>query len=106
MINLKSVSNLTIPRSLIKPNSADASFELYCFNDASQQAYGSYIYIRCTSKSGHIHTALVASKVRVCPLKVETIPRLELQSAVLSARFLKISEVRINNSFVAVDLLD
>ena len=89
VINLKSVSKLTIPRSLIKPNFADASFELHCFNDASQQAYGSCIYIRCTSKSGHIHTALVASKVRVCPLKVQTIPRLELQSAVLSARLEK-----------------
>ena len=89
VINLKSVNKLTIPRSLIKPNSADASLELYCFTDASQQAYGFYIYIRCTSKSGHIHTALVASKVRVCHLKVQTIPRLELQSAILSARLEK-----------------
>ena len=59
VINLKSISKLTIPRSLIKPKFADASFELHCFNDAGQQAYGSCIYTRCTSKSGHIHTALL-----------------------------------------------
>ena len=75
VINLKYVGNITFSRYLIKPNFTDASFELHCFNDASQQAYGSCIYIRCTSKSGRIHTALVASKVCVCPLKVQTIPR-------------------------------
>ena len=89
VINLKSVSNLTIPRPLIKHNFTCAIFELHCFNDASPQAYGFCIYIICTSKSGGIHTTLIASKVRVCPLKVQTIPRLKLQSTVLSTRLEK-----------------
>ena len=84
--DMTDVPAFVIPRCLIPKAFDDASFELHCFNAASQQAYGCCIYLRCTSKSGSIHTSLITSKQRVCPIKGQTIPRLELQSAVLSAR--------------------
>ena len=84
--NLSKTTSFVTPRCLIPADFADASCELHCFNDASQQAYGCCIYLRCTNKEGRIHTLLIASKVRICPISGQTIPRLELQSAVLSVK--------------------
>ena len=71
----------------VKPSEFDdASIELHHFSDASERAYGACSYIRCINKVGQIHTALLYSKGRVAPIKTVSIPRLELQAALLSAR--------------------
>ena len=84
--DLCGLSEISIPRCLIPIEYQDASYELHCFADASQIAYGCCVYLRCLSKSGSIHTALICSKSRICPLKGETVPRLELQAAVLASK--------------------
>ena len=71
----------------IKPGRFDDAFhELHHFSDASEKAYGSCSYLRSVNRDGEIHIALVFSKSRVAPIKSVTIPRLELQGAVLAAR--------------------
>ena len=80
------LSELRIPRCLKPDNYDDAVLELHHFSDASEKAYGCCSYLRCINKSGQIHTSLIISKHRVAPLKQITIPRLELQAAVLSAK--------------------
>ena len=50
------------------------------------EADGARTYIRCVSKDAVIHTKLICGKSKVVPMKVTTIPRLELQAAVLAVR--------------------
>ena len=85
VLSMTNLRDIHISRCLVPSPFTDAKCELHCFNDASQSAYGCVVYIRCLNKMGDIYTCLVASKSRLCPLKSQTIPRLELQSCVLSA---------------------
>ena len=60
--------------------------ELHHFSDASTTGYGMCTYLRLTNSSGRVHCALVAAKARVAPMKVVSIPRLELTAAVVAAQ--------------------
>ena len=64
------------------------TFELHGFGDASQMAYGACIYLKTQAKDGTWSAALVLSKARVAPLKVQTLPRLELLGSLMCARLL------------------
>ena len=61
--------------------------ELHHFSDASATGYGQCSCLRLVDCKGQIHVSLVSAKSRVIPLrKAITIPRAELQAAVLSAK--------------------
>ncbi|GBP39007.1 hypothetical protein EVAR_89229_1 [Eumeta japonica] len=60
--------------------------ELHVFGDASEHAYAAVAYWRAVRPDGTVHLALVAGKSRVAPNKVMSIPRLELQAALLACR--------------------
>lgn len=77
---LAALNNLRIPRLAI-PNTAN--IEMHGFSDASKVAYGGCVYTKAQDDEGRISVKLLASKSRVAPLKTQTIPRLELCSAVL-----------------------
>ena len=79
-----------VPRCIKPREFNDAAIELHHFSDASEKAYGCCSYIRCTNKDGRIHTSLILSKNKVAPIKQMTIPRLELQAAVMSSRMDKV----------------
>ena len=57
--------------------------EFHGFCDASLNGYGACIYVKTIYKSEKISVKLLLSKSRVTPLKQETIPRLELLSALV-----------------------
>ncbi|XP_072172027.1 uncharacterized protein [Diadema setosum] len=57
---------------------------LHHFCDASEVGYAAVSYLRLTSKSGAVHCAFVLGKTRLAPMKVVSIPRLELMAAVLA----------------------
>jgi len=82
------LAELSIPRYYFAgfPNEIFENLELHSFSDASQNAYGTVIYLRGTTSGGLIQTVFVASKSRVAPLKTLTLPRLELMGALLSAK--------------------
>ena len=63
--------------------------ELITFCDASRMAFGTCSYIRWQLADGKFGVRFVAAKSRVAPLKEFTIPRLELQAAVLASRLAK-----------------
>lgn len=63
-------------------------YSLQGFSDASSTAYAAVVYLRVELTSGEITTHLLASKSRVAPEKLLTIPRLELCGAVLLAQLL------------------
>ena len=104
---LRELDSIRVPRC-IKPNLFDDSaIELHFFSDAGMRAYGVCCYVRCTNRHGQIHTSLLVSKTRVAPVKSITIPRLELQAAVLSARLSdalhKELDISLNQSYFWVD---
>ena len=61
--------------------------QLYGFCDASNAAYAAVVYI-VESSGDHNIPSFVVSKTRVSPLKAQSIPRLELMSALLLARLI------------------
>ncbi len=65
------------------------SHRLIGFSDASEKAYCAVVYLRCTDVNNCVSVYFVTSRTRVAPLKELTIPRLELQAALLLAELLK-----------------
>ena len=59
--------------------------QLHVFCDASEIAYGAVAYFRKVIH-GHVNVSFVISKTRRSPIKTLTIPRLELQAAVVATR--------------------
>ncbi|XP_058798326.1 uncharacterized protein LOC131668288 [Phymastichus coffea] len=79
------------------PSGTNEEAQLHVFCDASMIAFAAAAYLRFEKHDGKAHVALVMTKNRTASLKRETIPRLELQAALLGARlanFLK-NELRI-----------
>jgi hypothetical protein len=83
---LKSLENLRIPRC-IRRKEKPIQLELHAFSDASENGYGACVYLRSTYSNGDVSVSLLLGKSKVAPLKQLSIPRLELQGAVLAARF-------------------
>ncbi|XP_052755581.1 uncharacterized protein LOC128201752 [Galleria mellonella] len=79
-------AEIKIPRCYnfhrLKPN----QIELHVFADASAQAYAAVAYWRFVYPNGDVQLTLIYSKSRVAPLKPSSIPRLELQAALIAAR--------------------
>ena len=72
----------------LKPEHASCSFmtELHYFSDASEAAYGAVCYVKLRYDVGKIRVSLLIAKSRLAPIKLVTIPRLELYGAVLAVR--------------------
>lgn len=82
--NVKELERIRIPRWI--GTTSGGKIQLHGFCDASIRAYGAAIYVRRVSEKGNIETNLLVSKSRVAPLKVVTIPRLELAAAELLSK--------------------
>lgn len=62
--------------------------EIHGFSDASKDAYAACVYMRVMRLDGEVSITLVAAKSKVAPVKQVSIPRLELNGAVLLCRLL------------------
>ena len=79
---------LTIERYCFTDHSQVTAYQPFGFCDASIVAYAAVIYLVKVTSSGR-HSSFVVAKTHVSPLKTQTIPRLELLSALLLARLMK-----------------
>ena len=87
--NLCEAPSLLIPRCFLYGVGEHViSYSLSGFCDASLKAYAAVVYLCLETESGR-NITFVASKTRVSPLKAQTIPRLELLSALLLARLME-----------------
>ena len=94
---MKELDNVTIEKCLTPPN-ACGNPVLCIFSDASVEAFGTRAYSRWSLGDGTFGVTFIAAKSRVAPLKQLTIPRLELQAAVLATRLGK--TIREESRFV------
>lgn len=85
--SLKQLNQIVIPRRVIIDDTSN--MQIHVFSDASQEAYGACAYIRSKTSDGDIEVRLYMSKSRVAPIKSSTIPRLELNGALLAAELAK-----------------
>ncbi|KAL9977438.1 hypothetical protein ACROYT_G014841 [Oculina patagonica] len=83
---LDGIAQFRIPRFYRHIPDNPSVIDLHVFGDASEQAFCAVAYFRFCYASGAVRCAFVTAKTRVAPKKPLSIPRLELQAAVLSAR--------------------
>ncbi|XP_074032122.1 uncharacterized protein [Leptinotarsa decemlineata] len=81
---LSSLNHVQIARHVLCKN--PKRVEMHGFCDASQSAYGASIYMRSVDQDDGIHVNLLCSKAKVAPLHTITIPRLELNGALMLSR--------------------
>ncbi|XP_036319310.1 uncharacterized protein LOC118733830 [Rhagoletis pomonella] len=105
----KQIPNVTqchIPRPYFD-NKTIKQLQLHIFVDASEHAFAAVGYWRYTTDCGKIGMSFVSAKTKTAPLKPLTIPRLELQAAVLGVRLKKIifqeHSLKINEFFLWSD---
>ena len=96
LCSLNELSGFSVPRCLKSFMSSDCNVELHFFSDASESALGSCCYLRAIDRQGQVSVNLVMSRSKVAPRHKTTIPRLELEAAVMSA---KMSEVLYGEVF-------
>ena len=81
------LKNIKIPRFCLSKEQSD-KVTLHVFCDASEKGYAACIYVVAEDNEGVKTSKLLFAKSRVAPLKVQSIPRLELCGALLGQRLL------------------
>lgn len=81
------VEDVRIPRWC--STTTRGELELHGFSDASARAFAACVYVRARRDDGSVTVTLLTAKTKVAPVKPQSIPRLELNGAVLLARLLQ-----------------
>ncbi|XP_071631880.1 uncharacterized protein [Temnothorax longispinosus] len=104
--SLARINTLQIPRNVV-PADQSTTFDIYGFGDASERAFGACLYAVSQDDQGTIHSHLICAKTKIAPLKTITIPRLELEAALLLANLYASAEKaygkRIRNTRLGSD---
>ncbi|CAH2099679.1 unnamed protein product [Euphydryas editha] len=99
MTRLQSLNNVAIPRLYLEYSDA-VNLQLHVFTDASESAYSAVLYWRATTPTDKVYLSLIIAKAKVAQvhkllralavgsrwLEPTSIPRLELQAALMKAR--------------------
>ena len=94
IIGLPELNQFRIPRKVISSVDQGSMFEIHGFADASIKAYGACVYIRTINSTQEISVKLLCAKSHVAPLKTVSLPRLELNAAVLLVELVvKVSQI-------------
>ena len=85
--NLHLLKEINVPRCYFsRLDTEGVKLQLHHFCDASEVGYGTVSYLRIEYVDGFTECAFVIGKSRNAPVKSVSIPRLELQGALLAAR--------------------
>ena len=90
---------IAVPRSLNLEEDQDVQLHIFC--DASEKAFAAVAYVRIEIDET-VSCHILLSKSRVAPLKKLTLPRLELQGAVLAVRLKETVVEEIDVEFSSV----
>ncbi|XP_036329813.1 uncharacterized protein LOC118741953 [Rhagoletis pomonella] len=99
---LLAVTKYAIP-SFYFCNGKPKDLQLHIFVDASEDAFAAVAYWRVVNYENEVSVSFVCAKTKCAPLKPLTIPRLELQAAVLGTRLMQ--TIREEHSVVVNDCL-
>lgn len=89
-------TTISIPRWI--GTSSTSNLQHHGFSDGSENAYTAVIYVRSEDPiTGECTSNIVCSKTRVAPLKILTIPCLELSGAHLLAKLMKTAQKALGN---------
>ena len=79
---------LSVPRCYLidQPSAQYVGPQIHVFADASEVAFGATAYWRFETQDHPYHCSFISRKTRLAPIKPPTIPRLELQAAVMVVR--------------------
>ena len=106
-IDLFELEKIEFPRSIVPSEDVVGKPDLVIFSDGTTCAFGSVAYIRWQLKSGGWWSNIILSKSKIAPKSRITIPRLELNGAVLSKRLdefvVGTLDVQFQNVFHLVD---
>ncbi|GFX52931.1 integrase catalytic domain-containing protein [Trichonephila clavipes] len=99
---LKCIKEVKINRFIMADN--NVRIVLQGFADTYEVAYGAVVYLQCFLHNGAAKVSILASKSRVAPIRVISIPRLELCACVLLAQLVKKirSTLRLNISDIVL----
>lgn len=89
LTQINEIKNIRIPRWYFRNapvGTQNETLDLHVFCDASPSAYTAVAYWRRVSSDGCVTLSFIAAKSKVAPIKSTSIPRLELQGALLAAR--------------------
>ena len=97
--SLPDLQQVSVPRCFLLKGKKVREVELHAFSDASSHGYGACVYIRCVYSDASMQCSRMMGKSRVAPLKRVTVPRLELVTAVLSAKLCSVIQNEMDFSF-------
>ncbi|XP_060536764.1 uncharacterized protein LOC132708412 [Cylas formicarius] len=84
--NLHSLNDIKIDRKIFSPDYTKIALHGFC--DSSMHAYGACIYALSENSYGERKSNLICAKSKLAPLKTQTLPRLELSSALLLSQLM------------------
>ncbi|XP_024868970.1 uncharacterized protein LOC112452802 [Temnothorax curvispinosus] len=83
--SLNVLERIRIPR-WVSTGSEESKVEIHGFADASKRAYAAIIYIKTMDGPEDIKVSLLMAKSKVAPIRLMTLPRLELSAAALLSK--------------------
>lgn len=79
------LNGMRVPRCYFTSFSTPTDIQIHAFSDASKKAHAAAVYLHSEYDDGTVEVELLSSKTRLVPIKQQTIPRLELLGALISA---------------------
>ena len=84
--SLFNINQVHIPRCYNNLNKDVVTYEVHIFNDVSELAYGAVAYLKLLFTDGTSTLSFLLEKSRLAPVKTVSLPRLELNAAVVGVR--------------------
>ena len=84
---LSALPSLSVERWL--GGTAECSYQIHGFSDASSRAYAALVYLRIKNGNGSFRVALLSAKSKVAPVKTVSIPNLDLCGAALLVKLIQ-----------------